>query len=71
MTVAEDLSCRLSGKKYLSKIDLSKGYWQMPVAPEDVYNTAFVTPEGQYEFLWMRFGMVNSGAALSKGWKKC
>ena len=37
MTTAEDLFRRLSGVKYLSKIDLTKGYWQMPVAPEDVY----------------------------------
>ena len=48
MTTAEDLFRRLSGMKYLSKIDLTKGYWQIPVAPEDVYKTAFVTPDGQY-----------------------
>ena len=36
MTTAEDLFCQLSGKKYLSKIDLNKGYWQIPVAQEDV-----------------------------------
>ena len=47
---AEDLFRRLSGMKYLSKIDLTKGYWQIPVAPEDVYKTAFVTPDGQCEF---------------------
>ena len=40
MTTAEDLFQRLSGKKYLSKIDLTKGYWQIPVAPEDVHKTA-------------------------------
>ena len=67
MTMAEDLFCRLSGKKYPSKIDLTKGYWQIPVAPEDVYKTAFVTPDGQYEFLRMPFGMVNSGATLVRG----
>ena len=58
ITMAEDLFCRLSNMKYLSKIDLTKGYWQIPVAPEDVYKTAFVTPDGQYEFLRMPFGMV-------------
>ena len=35
MTTAEDLFRRLCSKKYLSKIDLTKGYWQIPVAPED------------------------------------
>ena len=44
MTTAEDLFQRPSGKKYLSKIDLNNGYWQMPVASEDVHKTAFVTP---------------------------
>ena len=70
MTAAEDLFHRLSGMKYLSKIDLTKGYLQIPVAPEDVYKTAFVTPDGQYEFLRMPFWMVNSGDTLVRGLKK-
>ena len=36
MTRALDLFRRLCGKKYLCKIDLIKGYWQIPFAPEDV-----------------------------------
>ena len=55
MKMAEDLFCRPSGKNYLSKIDLTKGYWLILVAPEDVYKTVFVTPDGQYEFLPMPF----------------
>ena len=30
---AEDVFLRLNGKKYLSKIDLTTGYWQRHVAP--------------------------------------
>ena len=70
MTTAEDLFQRMSGKRYLSKIDLTKGYWQIPVAPEDVHKTAFVTPDGQYEFTRMPFGMGNSGATLVRGLRK-
>ena len=70
MTTAENLFRRLSGKKYLSKIDLTKGYWQIPVAPEDVHKTAFVNPDRQYEFTRMPFGMVNSGATLVRGLRK-
>ena len=58
-----------SGKKYLTKIDLTKGYWQIPVAPEDGHKTAFVTPDGQHEFK-MPFGMVNSGATFVRGLSK-
>ena len=35
-----------------------------------MYKTAFVTPDRQYEFLRMPFGMVNSGATLVQGLKK-
>ena len=49
MTTAEGLCRRLSGKKYLSKIDLTKGYWQIPAAPKDVHKTAFMTPDRQYD----------------------
>ena len=52
------------------KIDLTNGYWQIPVAPEDVHKTAFVAPDGQYEFKRMLFGMVNSGATLVRGLRK-
>ena len=48
MTTAEVLLRQLSGKKYLTKINLSQGYWLIPVAQGDVHKTAFVTPDGQY-----------------------
>ena len=70
IATVEDLFRRLSGKKYLSKIDLIKGYWQIPVAPEAVHKTAFVTPDGQYEFTRMLSSMVNSGATLVRGLRK-
>ena len=57
-------------KKYFTRIDLSKGYWQIPVAKKDVPKTAFVTPDGTYEFTKMPFGMVNSGATLARGMRK-
>ena len=37
MMMAEGLFRRPSGKKYLFKLDLTKGYRQILVAPEDVY----------------------------------
>ena len=50
-----------------AKIDLSKGYWQISAAKEDVEKTAFVTSDGTYDFLRMPFGMKNSGATLVRG----
>ncbi|GFR77085.1 zinc finger protein [Elysia marginata] len=56
--------------QYFSKLDLSKGYWQIPVRKEDIPKTAFVTMDGHYEFLRMPFGMMNSGATLTRAVKK-
>ena len=58
------------GHKYFSKIDLSKGYWQITIPEEDIPKTAFVTPDGSYEFLKMPFGMVNSAGTLKRAMKK-
>ena len=43
MKTSEDLFQQLGKSKFFSKIDLSKGYWQIPIAEEDVFKTAFVT----------------------------
>ena len=67
---SEDLFQQLGKSKFFSKIDLSKGYWQIPVAEEDAFKTAFVTLDGTYEFLQMPFGMKNSGATLVRGMKE-
>ena len=70
MVSIEDLLRMVSEDKVFSKIDLGKRYWQIPVAEEDIYKTAFITPDGTYEFLHMPFGMVNPGATLVKGMTK-
>ena len=50
----------------MAKIDLTKEYWQIPVAPVDVYKTVFVTPDGQNEFLRTPFkGLKNILERLS------
>jgi hypothetical protein len=41
-----DFSDRLAGCKVFSKIDLCKGYWQIPVRPEDGQKTEVITPFG-------------------------
>ena len=53
----EDLFTELTKSNYLSKIDISKAYWQIPMTEESKPKTAFVTPDAQYQFLYMPFGV--------------
>ena len=56
----QDIFDSLVGTTVFSSIDLRSGYFQIPVAPESVPFTAFVTPTGLYEFLRMPFGVTNA-----------
>ena len=70
MPTAEHLFQKLSGDKFYSIIDLSEGYWQITIPEEDTPKTAFVTPDGSYEFLKKPFGMINTGPTLKRTMKK-
>ena len=67
---SKDLFQRLGKSRFVLKIDLIKGYWQIPVAEENVFKTAFVTPHEAYEFLRMPFDTKNSSATLVRVVKK-
>jgi hypothetical protein len=55
---------KVSKARYISKLDLTKGYWQVPLDLESRHKSAFITPFGHYQFTVMPFGMINSGATF-------
>ena len=57
---------RLSSAKYLSKLDLSAGFWQIPLSSDSKPVTAFATRYGQFQFIRMPFGLVNAPGCFSK-----
>jgi len=61
-----DFSSRLHGSKVFTKLDLTKGYYQVPMAPGDVPKTAVITPFGLFEWLRMPFGLRNSGCTFQR-----
>jgi Reverse transcriptase (RNA-dependent DNA polymerase) len=61
-----DLTARLAGCTIFSKLDLHKGYHQVPVREQDVGKTAVDTPFGTFEYLRMSFGLRNAGQMFQR-----
>ena len=66
----DDILAKLGKDVYFSKVDLSKGFWQIPMAEGSRQMTGFTTDQGTFTFLKMPFGLVNSGATFSRMMRK-
>lgn len=70
MPTVDDILVKLKNDVYFSKFDLSKGYWQIPLHEQDKVKTAFTTPDGNYQFKKMPFGLVNASATFNRMMRK-
>ena len=66
MPIMEEIINRMSGHKYYTKMDLSKGYWQVGLTEGSKPLTAFETPRGLFQFRTMSFGLINSGVTFCR-----
>ena len=62
----DDILDEVGQAKFISTLDLAKGYWQVPVAKEDRHKTAFTTPGGLYKLRVMPFGLCGAPATFQR-----
>ena len=62
----DDCIDKVGNAKYVTKFDLLKGFWQIPLTDRAKEISAFVTPDGLFQYKVMPFGMKNSPATFQR-----
>ena len=62
----DKLVSNLNGARYFTKCDLTKGYWQIPLAEDSKAYTGFQTSKGLMEFNFMPFGLSTGACTFQK-----
>ena len=62
----EEMFEKIGSATVISTLDLAKGYWQIPMAPDSQEKTAFVTPFGLFESTVMPFGLHIAPATFQR-----
>ncbi len=62
----EDCIDRVGPAKFVTKLDLLKGYWQVPLTPRASEISAFVTPDDFMQYSVMAFGMRNAPSTFQR-----
>ena len=66
MPLIEEILDMLASAAFISKIDLTKGFHQIPINPVDCPKTSFCTPWGKFQFRFMPFGLRNGPAVFQR-----
>ena len=57
---------KLGGNRYFTAMDLTAGFWQVELSEDAALKTAFVTPDGLYQWDVMPMGLANSPATFQR-----
>ena len=62
MPTLKEVVQAVGSSKVVSKLDLTKGYYQVKVHKKDMEKTVFISPNGKFEFVRTPFGLRNAPA---------
>ncbi len=62
----EDCIDQVGSAQFVSKFDLLKGYWQVPLSPRAKEISAFITSSGLFSYTVMSFGLRNAPATFQR-----
>lgn len=66
LPLIEDHLDVLNKKKFFSSLDLKDGFYHVKVADDSIKYTSFVTPNGQFEYLRMPFGLKTAPSRFQR-----
>ena len=67
LPLIRNISQKLHGSKFFSKIDLKKAYWNVPLYGPHKHKSTVVTPFGAYFFNRLPFGIASAPNSFQKG----
>ncbi|XP_075715620.1 STE20-like serine/threonine-protein kinase [Rhinoderma darwinii] len=66
MPRVDELIDRLGSARYITTLDLTKGYWQIPLSEDAKEKTAFAMPDGLFHYVVLPVGLHGAPATFQR-----